>query len=91
VQQRWANNAGFPASTLAQYGRIAAQPPRMDGFDPVLGPGPDTVASRPPAPALDKIPQLAYGGFVTTTGAIYAFTPSLPALRLLAGDQDLDA
>ena len=91
VQRSWAGNAGFPSSYLAKYGRIAAEPPTWDGFDPVLGPSPDEAAERLPAAVVDKIPKLAYGGFVTTTGAVYAFAPSLPVLRQLAGDDPLDS
>ncbi|WP_127502453.1 Dyp-type peroxidase [Actinoplanes solisilvae] len=90
VQRSWAGNAEFPSSYLAKYGKIAAEPQRWDGFDPVLGPNPDEAAERLPAAVVDKIPKLAYGGFVTTTGAVYAFAPSLPALRRLAGDESLD-
>jgi Dyp-type peroxidase family len=90
VQRSWAGNAGFPSSYLAKYGKITAEPPRWDGFDPVLGPNPAEAAERLPADVVSKIPKLAYGGFVTTTGAVYAFAPSRPALRQLANDDLLD-
>lgn len=89
IQRSWANNPGFPASSLAQYGRVSADPARVDGLDPVLGDSPDAAAQRLPAAVVDKIPKAAYGGFVTTTGAVYAFAPSLPALRRLAGEESL--
>ncbi|GID29264.1 Dyp-type peroxidase [Paractinoplanes brasiliensis] len=89
IQRRWANNPGFPASSLAEYGRAAAEPPGVDGLDPVLGDSPGAAAQRLPAAVVDKIPKAAYGGFVTTTGAVYAFAPSLPALRRLAGEESL--
>ncbi|WP_249998127.1 Dyp-type peroxidase domain-containing protein [Actinoplanes sp. M2I2] len=90
IQRRWANNPGFPASSLAEYGRVAAEPPRIDGLDPVLGDSREDAANRLPAAVVEEMPKPAYGGFVTTTGAVYAFAPSLPILRRLAGDDDLD-
>ncbi|WP_250030763.1 Dyp-type peroxidase [Paractinoplanes maris] len=89
VQRKWANNARFPSTTLAQYGRIPAEPPRVDGLDPVLSDNKAGAAARLGDDA-HKVPDPAYGGFVTTTGAVYAFAPSLPALWQLAGDERLD-
>jgi Dyp-type peroxidase family len=90
VQRRWANDPGFPSSSLAQYGRIPAEPPVVDGLDPVLGDSRQDAEKRLPKDEVNKIPKPAYGGFVTTTGAVYAFAPSLPALQRLAGDESLD-
>ncbi|MBL7255458.1 Dyp-type peroxidase [Paractinoplanes lichenicola] len=89
VQRRWANDPGFPSSSLAKYGRVPATPARIDGLDPVLGDSRGTAESRLPAEVYDKIKEPAFGGFVTTTGAVYAFAPSLEALRKLAGDDSL--
>ncbi len=90
VQRRWANDPGFPASTLAKYGRVAADPPRVDGLDPVLSDSPEAAAERLPEDVVRQIPKPAYGGFVTTTGAVYAFAPPLAALHRLASDESLD-
>jgi Dyp-type peroxidase family len=90
VQRRWANDPGFPASTLAKYGRVSGDKARIDGLDPVLGDGPDAAGRRLAADVVREIPRPAFGGFVTTTGAVYAFAPALPALRLLAGEDRLD-
>ncbi|GAB2587720.1 peroxidase [Paractinoplanes abujensis] len=91
VQRRWANDPGFPSSALAKYGRVEAEPPRVDGLDPVIGDDRQTAEKRLPAAVVDKIKPSAFGGFVTTTGAVYAFAPTLSALRQLAGDEVLDA
>ncbi|AEV83523.1 Dyp-type peroxidase family protein [Actinoplanes sp. SE50] len=92
VQRRWATDPGFPSSTLARYGRAGATDgPAVDGLDPVLG-GNARQAGETLAPEVVRgIPAAAFGGFVTTSGAVYAFTPSLRALRQLAGDAPLDA
>jgi Dyp-type peroxidase family len=83
VQRRWAGDPGFPASALSRYGRSA---PGVDGLDPVLGPD-ARVAGETLAPEVMRgIPAAGFGGFVTTTGAVYAFAPSVSALHLLAGD-----
>ncbi|MFI1991760.1 Dyp-type peroxidase [Actinoplanes sp. NPDC020271] len=83
VQRRWATNPGFPATTLSAYGRST---PGVDGLDPILGAN-SQVASETLAPDVVRgIPAAAFGGFVTTTGAVYAFAPSRRTLHLLAGD-----
>nr|WP_221381394.1 Dyp-type peroxidase [Actinoplanes polyasparticus] len=92
IQRSWAQAPGFPTSSLVAYGRSAAEePPRIDGLDPVLGDKHEDAARRLPAAVVNKIPKPAYGGFVTTTGAVYAFAPSLPALHRLAGSESLDS
>ena len=88
VQRRWANDPEFPTRTLKQYGRIAED--RVDGLDPVLGDDARAAGRRLRPEVHRQIKPAAFGGFVTTTGAVYAFAPSLPALRLLAGDAPLD-
>ncbi|MFC7534236.1 Dyp-type peroxidase [Actinoplanes sp. GCM10030250] len=87
VQRRWAHDPGFPASMLARYGRGAQ---RVDGLDPVLGDDPESAGRRLGAAVVRGIPAAAFGGFVTTTGSVYAFAPSRAALRRLAGDDHLD-
>lgn len=83
VQRRWAGDPGFPASTLSRYGRSASS---VDGMDPVLGVS-QQVAGETLAPEVVRaIPAAGFGGFVTTTGAVYAFSPSIRSLHLLAGD-----
>ncbi|GIF04952.1 Dyp-type peroxidase [Actinoplanes siamensis] len=82
VQRRWATDPAFPSSTLSRYGRAGAG---VDGLDPVLGPDARAAAATLAPEVVRGIPAAAFGGFVTTTGAVYAFAPSLPALRFLAG------
>ncbi|MCO8274955.1 Dyp-type peroxidase [Actinoplanes sp. TRM 88003] len=90
VQRRWANYARFPSETLEQYGRLTpTDPPRVDGLDPVLGDSAEDAGKRLAAPIAKNIPKPAYGGFVTTTGSVYAFAPSRPTLHQLAGDEEL--
>lgn len=72
VQRNWASNPiSLPAS-------------------PVVTDGPDPVAGASDAPCIlrrrDQGPvELPLGRFVRTTGAVYAFAPSLPTLRRLGG------
>jgi Dyp-type peroxidase family len=87
VQRRWANDPEFPTRTLRQYGRTAQD--RVDGLDPVLGDDEDAAGRRLKQGVFQQIKPGGFGGFVWTTGAVYAFAPSLPALRLLAGDSPL--
>ncbi|MEV6302532.1 hypothetical protein AB0M02_24170 [Actinoplanes sp. NPDC051861] len=88
VQRKWAGDPGFPASTLAKYRRGAEG--RIDGLDPVLGANAETAGQTLTPQVLRGIPAAAFGGFVTTTGSVYAFAPSRRALRQLAGDDLLD-
>ncbi|BBH69204.1 peroxidase [Actinoplanes sp. OR16] len=83
LQRCWANDPGFPSSTVAKFDRRTD--PGFDGMDPVIGHSPES-ARRRHGDAVRGVPALAFGGFVTTTGSIYAFAPSRPALRHLAGD-----
>jgi Dyp-type peroxidase family len=89
LQRHWANDPEFPARTLKQYGRITED--RVDGLDPVLGDDAEAAGRRLKPALVQQIKPAAFGGFVTTTGAVYAFAPSLPALRLLAGAEVLDS
>ncbi|MET0419865.1 MAG: Dyp-type peroxidase [Actinoplanes sp.] len=89
VQRRWANNPMFPGDTLKQYDRISAD--RVDGLDPILGDDAQAAGRRLQPEVFQQIKKDAFGGFVTTTGAVYAFAPSLPALRLLAGAETLES
>jgi hypothetical protein len=92
LQRRWANDPGFPANTLAKYGRVPQEEQqRIDGLDPVIGDGAEAARLRLAEDVVRKIPKPAFGGFVTTTGAVYAFAPSRPVLHLLAGEAPLDA
>jgi Dyp-type peroxidase family len=73
LQQSWANFAQFPGVVVGDN--------RTDGPDPVIGEDPAPVelrrAGRP-----DE--HLDFRRFVHTSGAVYAFAPSLSTLRLLA-------
>ncbi|MEV7729289.1 Dyp-type peroxidase [Streptomyces sp. NPDC087917] len=77
VQRRWLNEADFPA------GRNPAV-----GSDPVLGPD-SPITFETASDSGSRATTLRFGRFVRTEGALYAFTPSLPALRDLA-DGNLD-
>jgi hypothetical protein len=68
-----------------------AEDSQVDGLDPVLGYGADVAIRRLGVRVAGDLPPLALGGFVTTTGAVYAFAPSLTALAMLAGERSLDA
>ncbi|MEV4343002.1 Dyp-type peroxidase [Actinoplanes sp. NPDC049596] len=87
--RHWVNDPKFPTSALNAYGRSVAHRDRIDGLDPVVGLSETQARDRLPADVVDKIPRQSFGGFVTTTGAVYAFAPSLPALRQLAGGEPL--
>ena len=80
--QRW---AGSPRSVPAGAGGDAGEP-AADGPDPLIGAssGPCVLRRQGEEPV-----QLDLRRFVRTTGAVYAFTPSLPALRRLAGGQPM--
>ncbi|WP_285552954.1 Dyp-type peroxidase [Actinoplanes regularis] len=86
LQRRWANDPKVTSETLSKFGKKGAT---SDGFDPVIGDGPDVAAKRLGKDAVKGVPQLAFGGFVTTTGSVYAFTPTRAALRLLSTDSSL--
>jgi Dyp-type peroxidase family len=76
LQQTWANNAHFPGDALGDG--------RIDGPDPVIGEAPEPVElnreDRPQA-------HLDFRRFVHTSGAVYAFAPSLSTLRRLAAGE----
>jgi Dyp-type peroxidase family len=89
LQRCWANDPGFPSTTIAKFATTpTTDPPPWDGLDPVLGPG-APEANRRLGTAAKIIPPLAFGGFVTTTGAVYAFAPARSALHQLAADTPL--
>ena len=88
VQRRWANDPRFPASTLARF-ESGPGADQVGGLDPVLGPDAETARARLGDDVVRQIPPTGFGGFVTTTGAVYAFAPSRPALARLAGDAPL--
>ena len=86
LQRRWANDPKAAAGTLAAFGRPSTA---ADGFDPVIGNDADTARRRHGEDAVKDVPPLAFGGFVTTTGSVYAFAPARTALRALAGEEPL--
>jgi Dyp-type peroxidase family len=73
LQQIWVDNAGFPTGDA--------------GPDPIIGdcprPAPNTLH-----PEGHEDRALEFVRFVNTTGAVYAFSPSISSLRMLAGDDD---
>lgn len=76
VQQAWANNEGFA-------GGAAGAP---TGVDSVIGPGgkADLALEHPSSKG-----SLTMSRFVRTTGALYALTPSISTLKLLAAGKPL--
>jgi Dyp-type peroxidase family len=91
LQRRWANDPEFPARTLATFRQRTGKGNTVDGLDPVLGDDARAARRRVGNRVARDIPPLAFGGFVTTTGAVYAFAPSRTALLMLAGQASLDA
>jgi Dyp-type peroxidase family len=91
LQRCWANDPEFPSSTIAKFDLEAGAAHRVDGLDPVIGDSADAAHRRLGVKVVQGVPPLAFGGFVTTTGAVYAFAPSRAALHLLAGKMPLDA
>ncbi|GID29270.1 Dyp-type peroxidase [Paractinoplanes brasiliensis] len=90
LQRCWANDPEFPSSTIAKFDlEPGAAEGRVDGMDPVIGYSAE-AAHRRHGESVKGVPPLAFGGFVTTTGSVYAFVPSRAALRLLAANQSLD-
>jgi Dyp-type peroxidase family len=86
LQRCWANDPEFPSSTIAKFDLDpSAVEQRIDGVDPVIGANADAVRRRHGDKVAQGVPPLAFGGFVTTTGAVYAFVPSRAALHQLAG------
>ncbi|MEV7542576.1 Dyp-type peroxidase [Streptomyces sp. NPDC089915] len=72
VAKQWINEPDFPAG----------RNPRT-GADPVLGPG-SPVTFESESGSGGRATTLRFGRFIRTEGALYAFTPSIPALRELA-------
>jgi Dyp-type peroxidase family len=90
LQQRWANDPKFPRGTLALFHEAAGEGSEVTGLDPVIGDDAAVAQQRLGQDIADQIPDPAFGGFVTTSGSVYAFAPSRTALALLAGDTLLD-
>lgn len=89
VQRHWANDHRFPARTLADYRPGVGEEQRIDGLDPVLGDDRETARRRLGDEVVAKMPKGAFGGLVATTGAVYAFAPTRPALLRLASSDPL--
>jgi deferrochelatase/peroxidase EfeB len=83
----------FMASIEGQFEYLARKAARTDGWLPTrltISDGPDPVIGTSDAPChlprAGKEPvEIHFGRFVHTSGAVYAFAPSLPTLRRLAG------
>ena len=75
LQQSWADFPKFP-------GVVDGVQPVDDGPDPVIGDNEASCRLRRPD-GEDRL--LDFRRFVHTSGAVYAFTPSISALRRLAG------
>ena len=90
LQQRWANDPKFPRGTLALFQEAAGEGSDVTGLDPVIGDDASVAHQRLGEDIAKKIPEPAFGGFVTTSGSVYAVAPSRTALALLAGDRLLD-
>jgi hypothetical protein len=82
VQRTW---VGSSSSVPAGAGGDGAAP-AADGPDPLIGASSDPCVLRRQG---EEPVQLDLRRFVRTTGAVYAFAPSLPALRQLAGGQPM--
>ena len=76
LQERWANLEEFPGNVFGDK--------RIDGPDPVIGEDPAPVELR-----RQGLPDahLDFRRFVHTSGAVYAFAPSLTTLKRLASGQ----
>jgi Dyp-type peroxidase family len=79
VQRNWASNAGLLPVT-AGPGRGVPENAITDGPDPLIGANTHPCLLR--RHGQDPVP-LYLPRFVRTTGAVYAFAPSIPALRQL--------
>jgi Dyp-type peroxidase family len=89
LQRRWANDPQFPTSTVSRFPRPAGSGGAIAGLDPVIGDDPAAARRRFGKRVARAIPPAAFGGFVTTTGGLYAFAPSIDALRKLAAKNPL--
>ncbi|MFJ5927669.1 Dyp-type peroxidase [Kitasatospora sp. NPDC092948] len=79
VQQHWSNSPTFPP------GKPDGSTPAPNGFDKVVGlAGQAGIGLADGTHGTVDMPR-----FVRTTGALYAFTPSVSTLRLLAEGKDL--
>jgi Dyp-type peroxidase family len=85
VQRNWASNAGLLPVT-AGLGRGVPENAITDGPDPLIGA--DTHPCLLRRRGQDPVP-LDLRRFVRTTGAVYAFAPSLSALRRLGEDDPM--
>jgi Dyp-type peroxidase family len=85
VQRNWASNAGLLPVTA---GRGWPENAITDGPDPVIGASthPCLLRRRDKGPVPLDLPR-----FVRTTGAVYAFAPSIPALHRLGRDERMRA
>ncbi|MFJ5552752.1 Dyp-type peroxidase [Streptomyces sp. NPDC093225] len=73
IARQWGNNEGFPPGRQPQ-----------PGADTVIGTS-SPVAFESASPSGGRATTLDFQRFVRTEGAVYAFTPSIPTLRALAG------
>jgi Dyp-type peroxidase family len=78
VQWRWANHPRFPSEELDPAGALVG-----DGADPVISPSAGPCLLRRQGPPAELV-ELGLRRFVRTTGAVYGFAPSIPALGWLA-------
>jgi len=79
LQAAWANNSSFPS--------VVFEDNRTDGPDPVIGDAPDPVELRRGGTPNETVNHLDFRRFVHTTGAVYAFAPSIATIqRLGAGE-----
>jgi Dyp-type peroxidase family len=81
MQREWANNQHFPSQP---FDTLELEEAVVDGPDPITGNGDASCLLRREGQP-DR--RLDLGEFVHTTGAVYAFAPSMSTLRRLAGNQ----
>ncbi len=101
LQQQWANSPHFPTGVPASNATINGEPVTTSGPDPLIGTSftraddvligvPRTVADDQNAVLLRSNTTdtlLNFQRFVHTTGALYAFVPSLSTLARLANGE----
>jgi hypothetical protein len=78
LQESWANFAQFPSVVIGDN--------RTDGPDPVIGEDPTSVDLRRGREGFAD-QALDFRRFVHTTGAVYAFAPSLSTLQRLGSGE----